>query len=171
VVLTLEWRRRPLAASESERSATAVATPRRRAYQPFHFGSDSSSLKAWSALVCSDSCCLQLAQRNNAGFTTLSTRLSRSRGFPDGPRRIGPELGLPSALRSSARMPFRGSITGTGLTLLAVFGEVVQTRQTLRRTKIRLPSKSSQQAPRASPGRRPAKNISATAARAFCCPA
>jgi hypothetical protein len=44
------------------------------------------------------------------------------------------------------------SITGTGLAAFSVFGSVVNLRQTDWQTYRRLPSKSSQRAPRASPG-------------------
>src|SRR5215469_455982 len=136
----LECRKRPLAASESERSATAVATPRLSEYHPCHFGRDSSGWKSCPASSCFDSSFLQTAHCFSVGITTRSAKLSRSSGFPDGPRKIGPELGFPSPLRSSARMLVRGSIIGTGFALLSVLGEVVQTRQMLRRTKRRLPS-------------------------------
>jgi hypothetical protein len=103
-VLTLECLSSPLAASESvDNAVTAVATPRRSEYQP---------CQATPAFL-------------SVGITIRLPRLCKSSGLPDGPRRIGPEHGFPSAARSSARMLVKGSMTGTGFAELAVFGEVL----------------------------------------------
>src|SRR5215472_74470 len=94
-----------------------VATPRRRLYQPCH----SSSLAL------------------SSGATTRFERFSRLSGFPDGPRSLGPVDGLASAFRRSARMPARGSITGTGFSDSSVFGVVVCVCQTDWQTVRRFP--------------------------------
>src|SRR6266566_625918 len=119
VVLTFEWRSSPLAASESlDKAVTAVATPRRKEYQP----------------------CQPIPAFLSAGITERLARLCKSSGLPDGPRKIGPEAGFLSARRNSARIVPRGSITGTGFALPSVFGEVVKVCQTDCRMLSRLPS-------------------------------
>src|SRR5215469_207503 len=95
-----------------------VATPRRKLYRPCHL--------------------ISFAFRS--GATTRFERFSRLSGLPDGPRRIGPLEGLPSASRRSARMPASGSMTGTGLEDSIVLGVVMCVCQTDWQTDSRLPS-------------------------------
>jgi hypothetical protein len=102
-VLTFEWRRSPFAASEPFESAEiAVATPRLSAYQPCH----------------------SIPAALSVGITTRLATMLRLSGFPDGPRRIGPDIGFLSSARNAESVVLRGSITGTGFPLPSVLGEL-----------------------------------------------
>jgi len=64
-------------------------------------------------------------------------RLSRSKGFADGPRRISPDAGFKSSSRSWAKIERSGSIIATGVALSAVLGSVTGVLHGIRKFACR----------------------------------